>query len=345
MILDSITTFPLSSGNYTIEQVVSQEVRRVWKHTVTMRAGLGEVTDAQAKEQFRISARVPLSSPPYRMTSELYTDLPGITNPGALVGPISNRFVVRSKGIIDSWDFLMDEDPPIGADLIIDVSLNGVSLFTPTFSDLVIDAIDDTKATSVEHPFNASDVGKVLEITAGGSFFVGTWATVLSVAAGVATFDTALGVTGSANGSGTFAPTLIDLEIDGGDATKATSALHPFVAGDVGTTLNVLSGTGFTVQRVTILSEASGVATFDAPLGTAGSMGGVAQYSYDDMKPRIPDGVTTLQKGIRFWVYNQPVAEGDVMTVYTLQIGSSNPGTNATFHLNMKVTPNAGNGL
>ncbi len=66
-----------------------------------------------------------------------------------------------------------------------------------------------------------------------------------------------------------------DLVIDGTTNTKCTSAAHPFTTASIGFTLVVTSGTGWTVQIVTILSVTAGKATCSAALGTLGSTGGV----------------------------------------------------------------------
>lgn len=65
-----------------------------------------------------------------------------------------------------------------------------------------------------------------------------------------------------------------DIVIDGSDATKITSAADPFASDDVGNVVNIVSGTGFTVQRLEILSVASNIATCDKSAGTLGSTGG-----------------------------------------------------------------------
>lgn len=65
-----------------------------------------------------------------------------------------------------------------------------------------------------------------------------------------------------------------DLVIDGATNTKATSAAHPLGATAVGNIFNITAGTGWTVQRVQLLSVAAGVGTFDKALGTVGSTGG-----------------------------------------------------------------------
>src|SRR5579859_4628846 len=65
-----------------------------------------------------------------------------------------------------------------------------------------------------------------------------------------------------------------DMVIDGTTNTKFTSALNPVTAAHVGNIINVTSGTGFTVQRVQIVSQAAGVATCDKSLGTLSSTGG-----------------------------------------------------------------------
>lgn len=88
-------------------------------------------------------------------------------------------------------------------------------------------------------------------------------------------FDPVTGVPGvdytQGAGVATFAYTDI---VIGGTTTTGTSVARAFVANDVGNTLNVVSGTGFTVQRVLIKSVAAGVATFDKSLGTTASTGG-----------------------------------------------------------------------
>lgn len=68
--------------------------------------------------------------------------------------------------------------------------------------------------------------------------------------------------------------TFTDLVIDGTTNTKCTSAAFPFDSTSPGNIINITSGTGFTVQRVQIVSVTGGVATCDKSLGTLGSTGG-----------------------------------------------------------------------
>ena len=68
--------------------------------------------------------------------------------------------------------------------------------------------------------------------------------------------------------------TYTDLVIDGATNTKLTSAANPFTSAHVGNIINITSGTGFTVQRVQIVSVAAGAATCDKSCGTLGSTGG-----------------------------------------------------------------------
>lgn len=65
-----------------------------------------------------------------------------------------------------------------------------------------------------------------------------------------------------------------DLVIDGTLNTKVTSASHTFDANDVGNIIQVRAGTNFTVGFYQIVSVASGAATLDRAVGTAGSTGG-----------------------------------------------------------------------
>lgn len=71
------------------------------------------------------------------------------------------------------------------------------------------------------------------------------------------------------------------LTIDAADATKVTTATGGFDATDVGKTLNITGGTGFTVGTYTISSVAAGVATLSGAAGTVGSTGGAATELFD----------------------------------------------------------------
>ncbi len=68
--------------------------------------------------------------------------------------------------------------------------------------------------------------------------------------------------------------TYTDLVIDGTTNTKCTSAGNPFTSAHVGNVINITSGTGFTVQRVQVMSVTGSAATVDKSLGTLSSTGG-----------------------------------------------------------------------
>lgn len=69
------------------------------------------------------------------------------------------------------------------------------------FTDLVIDGSDNTKATSAANPFTTDHIGNGIRIISGTGFTAGEVRPIITaVAAGVATFDTALGTTGSTGG-------------------------------------------------------------------------------------------------------------------------------------------------
>lgn len=65
-----------------------------------------------------------------------------------------------------------------------------------------------------------------------------------------------------------------DLVIDPTTNTNCTSVANPFTGAHVGNILNITGGTGFTVQRVQIMSVAAGIATCDKSLGTLSSISG-----------------------------------------------------------------------
>jgi hypothetical protein len=56
--------------------------------------------------------------------------------------------------------------------------------------------------------------------------------------------------------------------------TQLSSSLNAFTSAHVGNTINITSGTGFTVGRYNVRSVTSGVATMDRAVGTASSTGG-----------------------------------------------------------------------
>jgi len=80
-----------------------------------------------------------------------------------------------------------------------------------------------------------------------------------------------------------------DLVIDPTTNTNCTSVATPFTSAHVGNVLNITSGTGFTVQRVYIVSVASGIATCDKSLGTLSSINGVANLGGALATPEAAD--------------------------------------------------------
>lgn len=94
-----------------------------------------------------------------------------------------------------------------------------------------------------------------------------------------------------------------DLVIDGTTNTNCTSAGNPFTSAHVGNIVNITGGTGFTVQRVQVMSVAAGVATMDKSLGTLSSTGGTgnlggALASFEDANAVYAAGNTIyIQEG------------------------------------------------
>lgn len=152
MIVDVARTFPTVSGNFTVEQVSSQEFGgTLFKHTVTMRSGLGEVGDAQALDQFRISARTVVRGTIIPATLEI--DINGV---GVQVGVLPNTFVVENACVIESWDILFAAYPPTGADIVIDARLNGNTIFASATDMIRAQAGASTLQTG--RTFNASNI-------------------------------------------------------------------------------------------------------------------------------------------------------------------------------------------
>ncbi len=138
-IVDVNTTFPTALGNFAVEQIESQEIGlTVWKHTVTMRGGIGEVTETQALQAAKIAARVPIDSPPYQLPWSLFEDVSGLTNPGAAAGAIKLSHTIQTAGVVASWQIICADDPPDGDDFIMDVLVNGVSIMPVLDADKVV---------------------------------------------------------------------------------------------------------------------------------------------------------------------------------------------------------------
>jgi hypothetical protein len=138
-----------------------------------------------------------------------------------------------------------------------------------------------------------------LFIKTGGTYKPG-WYPIVSTSANAATINAAAGAwvdyttyrPGTTNGCATTASptggtwsidysqstsigiTYTDMVIDGTTNTKYTSAAFPVGPHVVGNTIAVSTGTGFTVQRVQIVSVSGTTATCDKSLGTLSSTGG-----------------------------------------------------------------------
>lgn len=156
--------------------------------------------------------------------------------------------------------------------------------------------------SSASYNFQSADVGAWLFIKSGTNSRPG-WYQIASVAANAATLNAAIGSAVLFNSTGTNGTpstalgcgssatlTSITWGIDfsqqasaeisytdmviGGTTTTFTSAGNPVDKRIIGNIINVTSGTGFTVQRVAVVSTSGTTATCDKSLGTTASTGG-----------------------------------------------------------------------
>jgi len=156
--------------------------------------------------------------------------------------------------------------------------------------------------TSASYTFVAGDVGAWVYIKSGTNWTSG-WYLISSVNAGAATLNAAVGAAVLDSGTpntvagcaSTASPTggtwgldysqqdagqivFSDMVIGtAGNETKFTSTLNPVGKNFVGNIIKITAGTGFTVQRVAIVSTSTVTATCDKALGTAESTGGVGE--------------------------------------------------------------------
>lgn len=150
---------------------------------------------------------------------------------------------------------------------------------------LVIDAADATGKTLTipgeAAPFDQTDVGRTIQITAGTGFTLGTNVIASVNATGEAIGTSSWGTPGSQYGVGfeLLSRTWTDLRLSSPTIIGSSSA--PFGEGDVGVKLTITGGTGFIPGTYTIIgivlgSDATptGLAILDGVAGAAASTGG-----------------------------------------------------------------------
>ncbi len=134
MTIDVDRTFPTALGIYTIEQVSSiLDKLTVWRHTVTLRLGPGDVTDELILAKFRSDSRLWVNTPPIVGTFEIGIDQ------SIFVGLQPNTLRLRGSGVIGGWDARFYTNPPVGSDIVIDLLLNGTSIFPPGYEITIPD--------------------------------------------------------------------------------------------------------------------------------------------------------------------------------------------------------------
>lgn len=147
MVVDVLRTFPRALGDYVVEEINSSlDKLTVWRHSVTLRFGQGDVSST-FEDDFIRAARVPIVSPPVRVTFEL-----DISNAGQSTGFVTNRYTVQlppgvAFATIQSWDAQFPTDPPTGSGYIADIYLNGASIF-PSGSANKINVADGSTAVA-----------------------------------------------------------------------------------------------------------------------------------------------------------------------------------------------------
>src|SRR6185369_2609895 len=124
-VVDVDRTFPDATGNYVVEEIqISLEKLRVWRHSVTLRLGQGDVS-ATFENDFLTSGRLWVNSPPVRVTIEL-----DLTGAGNVVGVQPQFYTMQGGGLFVSWDMQFESGfEPTGEDFIMDVTMDGASIF------------------------------------------------------------------------------------------------------------------------------------------------------------------------------------------------------------------------
>ena len=106
--------------------------------------------------------------------------------------------------------------------------------------------------------------------------------------------------------------------------TNVSSAARAFVAADVGNTISVTAVTGFTAGRYSVRSVASGIATLDRAVGTAGSTAGTGTLggALATLAATLSTTLTIPTQGNTLWV-RQNGTFHDLAGGITLGFGSS----------------------
>lgn len=101
----------------------------------------------------------------------------------------------------------------------------------------------------------------------------------------------------------------------GATTTQCTSALNPFTSAYVGNIINIVSGTGFVVQRVQVVSVTGVTATCDKTLGSAASTGGTGNLG--GAVATIVAALTLVDGGTQqiVWVQNAVYSQTGTLTV------------------------------
>lgn len=164
--------------------------------------------------------------------------------------------------------------------------------FSDPLYDLLVDPTDSsgkTLTTPVGGAFDASDIGKTIEITGGAGFQVGLKQKILSVNSfGGAVGASFWGMSGSGLGTGIIWLGGIDYtDLILVTPTQIHSPSRVFGPAEIGTDLTLTGGGGFTAGTYTITGlvfgadgNPTGDAILDRAAGTAGSTGGAGSLAF-----------------------------------------------------------------
>lgn len=184
-----------------------------------------------------------------------------------------------------------------------------------TFTDMVIDAVDNTKFTSAGTSASSVHPGNILNVTSGSGFTTGRYC-IVSQAAGVYTVDRAMGTVGSVNGNGRL----------GGAADLIASIDQDVVAGN---TIFIDSDGGTFTRTSTETITLTGTAA--APIKVVGYTSTRTAAMNTETKPTFTSAtnsvaIMTMTACVHTWFYNLKFTH----TAATRGNGWVNAGTQST---------------
>lgn len=145
------------SASFTVQEVSSQEEGlTLFRHTVTLRSNGGTLDTQTGMLTLSQGALAATNNNATETAgSTLGETLPGITNPGLATGASPNFYIFQYDGVLSYWSISFPTTPPVGADIVVDALVNGVSILPAASAQKIV--LSDGQATEEQGYLFASN--------------------------------------------------------------------------------------------------------------------------------------------------------------------------------------------